>query len=140
MDNKFLIFIAGFVSGVLCLLLFSVIVTLRASSGQVDGLTMFEKPEGVIQYESFKVFQVIDGGHALADAGEPRRYSGNYDYFGNMIVLFMADENTHYYDNQVITVPKGKLVKQVGVYQYPTERGYNTVPVVAIFGWERPSE
>lgn len=138
--NKFLIFLAGFISGAVCLFLFSLIVTLNASNGKIGGLTLFEKPDGVIQHESFKVFQVIEGGHALAEVGKLNLFATGYNYSGNMIVLFMADENTHYYDDQIINVPKGKLVKQVGIYQYPTERSYNTVPVVAIFGWERPSE
>jgi hypothetical protein len=51
-----------------------------------------------------------------------------------MVVLFIADENTHYYDDQIISVPRGKCVRQIGTYQYE-ERGIykKTVPVVAIF-------
>jgi hypothetical protein len=50
-----------------------------------------------------------------------------------MVVLFIADENTHYYDDQIISVPRGKCVRQIGTYQYETKMGYKTVPAVAIF-------
>ena len=132
--KNFLIFLAGFVSGIICLLL----ISLAVASGYNDdpqsipGLTMFEQPADIIPSDSFEVFQVVSRGNALAHAGEKKFYSDSYTYLG-MVVLFIANENTHYYDDQIISVPQGKCVRQIGTYQYETEMGYKTVPVVAIF-------
>lgn len=131
--KNFLIFLAGFVSGIICLFL----VSLAVASGSNDdpqgipGLTMFDQPADVISSDSFKVMQVVSGGNALAIAGK-KIYGSNYTYCG-MVVLFIADENTHYYDDQIISAPRGKCVRQIGTYQYETEMSYKTVPVVAIF-------
>lgn len=131
--KNFLIFLAGFVSGIICLS----VVSLAMVSGSNDdpqsihGLTIFEQPADVISSNSFKVLQVVSGGNALATAGE-RFYRNEYLYNG-MVVLFLADENTHYYDDQIISVSRGKRVRQIGTYQYETKIGYKTVPAVAIF-------
>ena len=75
--KNFLIFLAGFVSGIICLLL----VSLAVASGSNDdpqgipGLTMFEQPADVIPSDSFEVLQVVSGGNALANAGE--KFYGN---------------------------------------------------------------
>ena len=131
--KNFIIFLAGFVSGIICLFF----VSLAVASGSNDdpqgipGLTMFDQPADVIYSDSFKVMQVVSGGNALAIAGK-KIYGGNYTYCG-MVVLFIADENTHYYDDQIISAPRGKCVRQIGTYQYETEMSYKTVPAVAIF-------
>lgn len=59
--------------------------------------------------------------------------SEDSDGFGT-IVLFAADEGDSYYDQQRITVPSGKVLKQVGVYRYVSRQDVEkTVPVVQIF-------
>ena len=131
--KNFLIFLAGFVSGIICLFLVSLAVASGSNDDPQDipGLTMFEQPADVIPSDSFEVLQVVSGGNALANAGE-KSYGGNYTYYG-MVVLFIANENTHYYDDQIISVPRGNCVRQIGTYQYETKMGYKTVPAVAIF-------
>ena len=122
--KNFLIFLAGFVSGIICLFL----ISLAVASGYNDdpqsipGLTMFEQPADIIPSDSFEVFQVVSRGNALAQAGEKKFYSDSYTYLG-MVVLFIANENTHYYDDQIISVPRGKCVRQIGTYQYETKMG-----------------
>ena len=127
-----MIFLAGFATGIVCLIVVSLVIS--SDSGEnpqnISGLTLFEQPAEVIPSSSFKVFQVVEAGNALATAGE-KSITSDYMYFG-MVVLFMADENTHYYDDQIISVPRGKCVRQIGTYQYETEKGYKTVPAVAI--------
>ena len=131
--KNFLIFLAGFFSGIICLFL----VTLAVASGSNDdpqgipGLTIFEQPADVIPSDSFEILQVVSGGNALANAGE--KFYGNEYLYNGMVVLFLANENTHYYDDQIISVPRGKSVRQIGTYQYETKLGYKTVPAVAIF-------
>lgn len=129
--KKFLIFLAGFISGIVFLFIVSLVISRNSSNGNIEGLTIFEEPADVIPTSSFEVFQVVQAGNALANAGEPRSFGDGYTYFG-MVVLFLADENTHYYDDQIINVPRGKCVRQIGTYQYETKDGYKTVPAVAI--------
>ena len=39
-----------------------------------------------------------------------------------LVVLFLSDENSTYYEDQIITVPVGKCLKQVGTYRYMTRQ------------------
>ena len=132
--KNFLIFLAGFVSGIICLFLVSLAVASDSNddSQGIPGLTMFDQPADVISSDSFKVMQVVSGGNALANAGV-RFYGNEYLLYSGMLVLFIADENTNYYDDKIISVPRGKCVRQIGTYQYETEMSYKTVPAVAIF-------
>ena len=93
---------------------------------KIEGLTLFEQPGEVMTAKSYEVLQVVAGGNALANAE-----SGHGTYYG-MVVLFLTDENTNYYDDQIIKVPQGKFVRQVGTYRYTTKSGYKTVPAVRL--------
>jgi hypothetical protein len=138
MKKNIFIFIAGMITTILLEFIFLVFIGVSNElNGGYPGLTIFEKEGACINAKQIKIFQTLEPNMALAHA--LTKPNAIYDE-NETLVLIIGDENTHYYDNQVITVPKGKLVKQVGVYQYPTERGYNTVPVVAVFGWERSSK
>lgn len=127
--KKFLIFLAGFISGAVVLLgvLLLIAKGVENNSSRIQGLTLFEQPGEVMPAKSYEVLQVVDGGNALANAE-----SGHNTYYG-MVVLFLADENTNYYDDQIIKVPQGKCIRQVGTYQYPTKNGYKTVPAVKLY-------
>ncbi len=127
--KKFLIFLAGFISGAVVLLgvLLLIAKGVENNSSQIPGLTLFEQPGDVMTARSYEVLQVVAGGNALANAE-----SGFNTYYG-MVVLFLADENSNYYDDQIIKVPQGQCVRQVGTYQYPTQNGYKTVPAVRLY-------
>ena len=50
-----------------------------------------------------------------------------------LVVLFLHENGKSYYDDQIIKIPSGKCVKQIGVYKYPTKDGFEkTVPIVDI--------
>lgn len=126
--KKYVVFILGFVSGaaVLFLVLLMVAAGMKANSHttKIPGLTLLEQPGEVMTSDSYKVLQVVDGGNALANAS-----TGHGTHYG-MVVLFLSDEGTNYYDDQILTTPQGKCVRQVGTYKYPTKNGYKTVPAV----------
>ena len=125
--KKFLIFLAGFISGIVFLFIVSLIIAgVNSNPEKIQGLTLFEQPDEIINSPSFEVMQVVEAGNALAKA------KGDYGMYTGMVVLFIAGENTHYYDDQIINVPSGKCVLQIGTYQYKTKMGYKTVPAVAI--------
>lgn len=126
-----LIYLAGFISGIVFLIVIALFVNDASADNGVEGLTVFEQPADVIPSSSFEVFQVVQNGNALARMGERKSYGTGYTYFG-MVVLLLADENTHYYDDQIINVPNDKCARQIGTYQYETKDGYKTVPVVGI--------
>ena len=123
--KKLLIFIAGMVSGILLLFLISLFVANQSSN---DGLRLFEEEGECVSTNSFQVIQVLDSGSALAR---------EKDYFTStatgITVLFLNEGNSSYYDEQIIKVPRGKCVKQIGVFKYNTRMDIEkTVPVVAI--------
>lgn len=86
-------------------------------------ITYLSETGDIIEGRSFKVGRVDDYGSARANA-----YSGYDMYFGTE-VIFEANEESSYYDGQIIRIPQGKCLRQIGVYKSTLE----TLPVVAIF-------
>lgn len=93
-----------------------------------DGLTLFDQPVGVIETASFEVQEVLANGNAIAHSQD--KYIEIY--YGDPVVYLLADENSYYYDKQIVRVAKGKQACQVGLYQYEEYRGTKTLPVVRI--------
>lgn len=127
--KKGLIFFFGLITG--CVLTIAVLFyvgKVNGASGD-SGLTLYEQPVGTINSYSFEVLQVLPNGNALAYTEDPDRR----DSYTSPVVLLLADESSHYYDEQIVKVPKGKSARQVGTYQYETNGGmHRTVPVVRI--------
>lgn len=129
--SKALSFILGIITGVVLTLvtLFIIGKAIGASQGATDdGITMFEQPGDIIHAKKFEVLQVIPNG-ALAHSEETKY---GVSSFTGPIVLFLSDGENTYYDDEVIKVPKGKVVRQIGSYQYETRLGYKTVPIVQV--------
>lgn len=125
--KKFGIFGAGMICGALMIILLGIGLS-RCSSETYNSITLFEEEGDCIGGDSFKVFQVLDSGDALANE------IGEYSIPTGLVVLFMKKDGASYYDDQVIKLPSEKCVRQIGVYKYPTKSGIEkTVPVVDIF-------
>lgn len=93
----------------------------------IEGLHLLDEPGEIIKEESIKVFQVLAKDAALAHG--KNEYG---DYYG-MIYLLVNKEGKYYYDDEMVKVPKGKVLRQIGVYQYPTRQDIvKTVPVIMI--------
>lgn len=123
--KKTWIFIGGVVTGVVLTFIFLFIIGSKKAVN--DNYVMFEQDGKVISTNSFKVFQVLDSGDALANEIE------EYDIPTGLTVLFLNDDGASHYDDQVIKVPAGKCVRQLGTYKYPTKSGFEkTVPIVGI--------
>lgn len=88
---------------------------------------IFDKPDEVFKSKAFIVSDVIDNGKAIAYEAEWNKYLETY-LRTDLKVLLTNDEGKYYYDNQIIKVPAGKQVYQIGVYK----RYSSTVPVVII--------
>jgi len=127
--KKALIFIGGVVTGVILTFVVVLIIGVAANGGSVanNNYVMFEQEGNVISTNSFEVFQVLDSGDALANEIE------DYGVASGVTVLFLAEDGASYYDDQVIEIPTGKCVRQLGTYKYPTKSGFEkTVPIVGI--------
>lgn len=95
--------------------------------------TANEKPGKIINEKSFKVFQVFTPLASLV-----RAESGGY-YYGTIYLLvrdmssIYTEPDFEFYDDQIVKVPKGKVVRMFGTYKYTTVDGqYKTVPRIKI--------
>ncbi|MBQ9138164.1 MAG: hypothetical protein IJX65_05985 [Alistipes sp.] len=134
--KNFLIFLAGFVVGIASLILLGIAIsstndTSEVAGRHIAGLTLFESPAECLSTRSFEVFQVIDQGAALAREIKSTNRYGNIT--SDLLVLLINDEGAYYYDEQVVKVPLGKCMRQVGIYQYTTRLEVEkTIPAVKI--------
>ena len=134
--KDFIIFICGFVVGALVVFfvcLFIGTATGNTQSPQIieqtknEDINLFEEPGEVLKYDKYKVFQVLDDSHALV------RSNLNYSWYDGPIFLITNDEGKFYYDEEVIKVPKGKVMRQVGIYRYMSAMEQNkTVGIIKI--------
>lgn len=136
--KKWVVFLLGSITGAILTIVVLVIIgmsmnNLTTGGGSINsypGLVIFEQPTEEIKTPSFRVMQVISNNMALAHAGE-NKY-GEVWYTG-MLVLLIGDEGTYFYDDQIVEVPKGKIARHIGTYQYETKsERQKTVPVVKI--------
>lgn len=126
--TKFILtYVAGIVTGCVLLFVIGSIINAKNSSAQKEDIVMFDSPRNAVPGKTFKVVQVLPDGNALASVDNV--YDDNF----GIVVLFLGDESTSYYDNQRIEIPKGKVVKQIGNYSYMSRMKIEkTVPVVKI--------
>lgn len=95
-----------------------------------DRMNLFDKPGDIIKAKSFQVFQVL-----AKDAALVRGESKYSDIYTGMIYLLINKEGKLYYDEEIVKVPKGSVVRQLGIYQYPTKDNIiKTVPIIQIMG------
>ena len=127
--KKGLVFFLGMITGCVLTIAALFYVAKVYDADDNSGLELFEQPADVIDSNSFRVLQVLPDGNALAYSEGP-----NYrESYTGPTVLLLADENSHYYDEQIVKVPKGKRAYQVGIFDYETNGiGHKTVPVVRI--------
>ena len=136
--KKWVVFLLGSITGAILTIVILVIIGMSMNNSTMGGgttnsypgLVIFEQPAEEIKAPSFRVMQVISNNMALAHAGE-NKY-GEVWYNG-MLVLLTGDEGTYFYDDQIVEVPKRKIARHIGTYQYETKSEIRkTVPVVKI--------
>lgn len=127
--KNFLIFIAGMFSMLFLGALF-LAATYSDSNAGYPGLTLFEEDGKCFNARQIVTFQALtpDLALSLAKVNPYAIYDEN-----QFIVALLGDENSNFYDDQKINIPKGKCAKRVGTYQYTTKENVKkTVPVVEI--------
>ncbi|MBQ8283404.1 MAG: hypothetical protein IJZ01_07585 [Paraprevotella sp.] len=131
--KKWVVFLLGSITGAILTILVLGFIGMSMNKNfdnGVPGLALFEEPGNVMESPSFKIFQVLENNRALAKAME-KGYSSLHT---GMIVLLIGDENTYYYDDQIVEIPEGKTARHIGTYQYVTNSEMQkTVPVIQIF-------
>ena len=94
------------------------------------GISLFDEPGDEMSLRSFKVFQVLSNGTALAESSEMSKVQYDFQY-GEPVVFFLPEDSASYYDDQIIKCPAGKITRQVGIYRYETKNDFvKTVPIV----------
>lgn len=133
--KKIWVYLLGLLSGIVItivvLLVFGIIIRAKNDPGitMLNGMSFFETPGEVIKETSFKVFQALDDGAALAEG----KGDGHSSVYLGLNVLLYNEEKTPYYDEQIVTLPQGKCFRQVGIYRYHAKSGIDkTVPIVMI--------
>ena len=129
--KKWLIFLLGFIAGVVFTILTAALFATGSSNESLDGATFFEEPGECLSTSQFEVMQAIGDNYALAFEQEYNSFLGYRNT--DLLVLITNDNGECYYDQQVIKVPKGKCMRQIGVYKYQTKSEiWKTVPIVKI--------
>ena len=129
--KNLLVFVLGFISGV-AFTFFAAIVISNTTDTNNNGMIFFEQPGKCLSTKSFEVMQVIDDNHALAHEMEWDSYLKKYEQT-DLLVLVTNDNGEYYYDEQLIKIPKGKCMRQVGVYKYKNRMDVvKTVPIVKL--------
>lgn len=136
--KKFLIFLIGFVVGIFTCLFVVTCSSLLLGFDDEDlvaenkgpKITIFDEPRECISTKPFQVSEVWENGYAIAV-----EQSGAGSFYGGQKVLFVSDIDDAFYDKQIITIPKGMCVKQIGICRYNEKYTINdlkTIPVVKL--------
>ncbi|MGI6074627.1 MAG: hypothetical protein ACOYEA_08315 [Fermentimonas sp.] len=96
----------------------------RHASSNSD-MVLFDEPKQEVKMRTLKVEEVLSNGDALASCNDLSSSFGTD-------VLFLADGSNSYYDGQIIEVPGGKRLMQIGTYKYRRYSSQKTVPIVKI--------
>ncbi|MDR0484202.1 MAG: hypothetical protein LBH40_02875 [Alphaproteobacteria bacterium] len=107
-------------------------VSLAEPSDEENIIMLPEKGECISKNE-FKVIQVLEPTVALAVEKSLDQEGTQFDIFSGVVALFTNDGGKYYYDDEIIKIPAGKCVRQIGIYRYMNKMDdLKTVPVVII--------
>jgi hypothetical protein len=134
--KKFLIFIGGFIAGILATIFVAYLMTIASKPNDdgLLGLKVFpEKGECITSEGELEVFQVLEPNVALANTVKYGDY-GIRNYSEEIVVLIIDYNGNTFYDDQKIKIPKNKCARQIGTYQYNTKKDNfgKTVPAVVV--------
>ena len=129
--KKWVVFLLGMIAGVVLTFVMMLVLAIGANTSS-NGMTLFDEPGECLSTKTFKVMQVVDNNHALAHEVEWNEVLESY-ISTNLLVLLTNDNGEYYYDDQIIKVPKGMCMRQVGIYKYQTRMDIEkTVPIVKL--------
>lgn len=95
-----------------------------------DKMTLFDEPGECISRKDFEVQEVLPSGDAVAM--EINKIISDCIFKSDLKVLILADEDSHFYNHQIIKTPKGKCARQIGTYIYAEYGDYREIiPIVS---------
>ena len=104
-----------------------IVIGIASSYANDAGKTVYEAPGDCITTEKLQVIQDIGGGYALA---QERKRGFSLD---ELVVLIENEDKNDFYDDQIIKVPAGKCMRQIGIYKYRSKGDEDkTVPIVRL--------
>ena len=121
-----LIYLAGFITAIILGAIIGLSGRDTSSDKLIQGLTIFQEQGNPIDETQFKVFQVLDSNLALANG----KGDSGLSIFTGITVLLIGGEGKYFYDDEVIVL--SSKPNQAGSYQYESQRGRRTVPVIII--------
>ena len=125
------VFLLGFISGIAFIFVVSLIFAPNVQEEDNDEMIFFEEEGECLSNQPFEVFQVL--GDDIALAREIDKQYSSWNSTTDLLILLVNDEGEYYYDDQVITIPTGMCMRQIGIYRYPTAGGdEKTVPIAKI--------
>lgn len=133
--KKWVVFLLGMIAGgVLTFVVMLVLAIGANTNANNNGVTLFDQPGECLNAKAFEVMQVVDNNHALAHEVEWNELLERYVQTGlGLLVLVTNDNGEYYYDDQIIEVPQGMCMRQVGIYRYQTRMDTEkTVPIVKL--------
>lgn len=93
--------------------------------------TLFDKPGGCVSRKNFEVQKVLESGDAIAL--EIRETISGHVFTSDLEVLILAQDDSNFYNNQIVKAPQGKCARQIGNYKY---REYGTTKVIPIIAFK----
>ena len=131
--KKWVVFLLGMIAGgVLTFVMMLVLAIGANTNANNNGITLFDQPGECLNAKAFEVMQVVGNNHALAHEVEWDELLEDYMQTG-LLVLVTNDNGEYYYDDQIIEVPQGMCMRQVGIYRYQTRMDMEkTVPIVKL--------
>lgn len=145
--KQFLIFIGGFVAGILMTIIvgYLIVMTDKPIDDGLLGLTIFPEKGDCLKTTSksksseIDILQVIEPNMALGNLKyftDKKLYDSeiyrDYDIGNEVVVLLINSDGKTFYDDQKINV-SNMCVRQIGTYQYTTKSSTEkTVPAVVI--------
>ncbi len=139
--RKWLVYVLGVVTGFILAVLLAFLLNGKSkpvpdvigengteTEESSDGIKLFDEPSDIIEERSFEVFQVIAENAALV-----KGKGGGRSIYRGPVYLIVNHDGKYYYDDEKIETPKGKVARQIGIYQYPTRNDFvKTVPIIEI--------
>ena len=96
-----------------------------------SGKTLFDKPGDCVSRKNFEVQKVLESGDAIAL--EIRETISGHVLTSDLEVLILAQDDSNFYNNQIVKAPQGKCARQIGNYKY---RKYGTSKVIPIIAFK----
>jgi len=125
--KSFLFFIAGMIVMFAALTMFGVYTGVYSGDDNIPGLTYLSEQQvgKTFEYRSVRIIQTHSQNTALV--------LPNKDHAYEPVMFLLGQEADAFYDNQIINIPKGYKLIQVGTYRYTSRQEIEkTVPAVAI--------